>query len=75
MLMLIKDARRMNEKKRFFKTIWIKQYTLATAKQDNALYVKVKGIFFAQSCEGCAAECIISLIEFLYFWKIFSNAE
>ena len=42
----------------------------------NALMLKsTKGLVFAQSCEGCAAECIINLIEFLYFLKIFSKAE
>ena len=43
---------------------------------ERALTLKsVNGIVFAKSWEGCAAACMISLIDFLYLINIFSKSE
>ena len=53
------------------------QYIFVNSKRFNvplALISKsIKGLFFAQSCDGCAAACITTLIFFLYFLKISFN--
>ena len=48
-------------------SVSLKRFKVPKALTSKSIFV----LFFAKSCEGCAALWIINLIFFLYFLKIF----